>query len=75
MLSLYKKSYAGLSPQVWTLALVMLINRTGAMLLPFLTIVMTEGRGFSLKEAGLSTIADAFRPANQAAIVIYTKCY
>ena len=132
MLSLYKNSYSGLSREVWILALVMLVNRTGAMLMPFLTIIMTEGRGFSLKEAGfmmsafglgsilgswlggkltdrigfyavqtwslvltsvifaslafinslilltlgmfvLSAVADSFRPANHAAIVIYSK--
>ncbi len=132
LLNLYKNSYSGLSREVWILALVMLVNRTGAMLMPFLTIIMTEGRGFSLKEAGfmmsafglgsilgswlggkltdrigfyavqtwslvltsamfaslafansliiltlgmfaLSAIADSFRPANQAAIVIYSK--
>ncbi len=131
MLKLYKSAYSGLSSEVWILALVMLVNRTGAMLMPFLSIIMTEGRGFSLAQAGylmsafglgsilgswlggkltdslgfyrvqlwslmltgimflllasasgfitmllgiftLSLVADIFRPANQAAIVLYS---
>ena len=48
----YLSSYAGLSRPTWMLAAVMLINRTGAMVLPFLGIYMTSQLGFSLKEAG-----------------------
>ncbi len=132
LLRLYKESYAGLSREVWILALVMLVNRAGSMLMPFLTIIMTEGRGFTLQEAGyllsafglgsvagswlggkltdklgfypvqlwslvfsgimffvliwpnslitnllgifiLSVITDSFRPANHAAVIIYSK--
>jgi len=131
-MDIYRRAYSGLSPEVWILALVMLVNRTGAMLMPFLSIVMTEGRGFTLAQAGylmsafglgsilgswlggkltdslgfysvqlwsllltagmfllliaansfiinilvifaLSTIAESFRPANQAAIVSYSR--
>lgn len=35
------------------LALVMLVNRTGAMVLPFLGIYMTQALGFSIKEVGV----------------------
>ncbi len=35
------------------LALVMLVNRTGAMVLPFLSIYMTRSLGFTIKEAGV----------------------
>lgn len=35
------------------LALVMLVNRTGAMVLPFLGIYMTQALGFSIPEAGI----------------------
>jgi len=35
------------------LALVMLINRTGAMVLPFLSIYMTQALGFTITEAGV----------------------
>lgn len=131
-LQLYRNSYSNLSIEVWILALVMFINRAGAMVIPFLTIIMTEGRGFSLKEAGfmmssfglgsiigswmggkltdkignypimfwsliftgvmffvilplnnlialcvafffLSSVSDMFRPANQAALTLYSK--
>lgn len=48
----YLDAYRGLSQPVWILAIVMLINRTGAMVLPFLGIYMTSSLGFSLKEAG-----------------------
>ncbi len=35
------------------LALVMLINRTGAMVLPFLSIYMTQALNFTIKEVGV----------------------
>lgn len=50
---LYLDSYRGLSPATWMLALIILINRTGAMVLPFLGIYMTNALGFSLKETGI----------------------
>lgn len=52
-LRLYIDSYKGLSRAAWMLALVMLINRTGAMALPFLGIYMTQALGFSITEAGI----------------------
>lgn len=48
----YIDSYKGLSTATWMLAIVMLINRTGAMVLPFLGLYMTNELGFSMKEAG-----------------------
>ena len=48
----YLDSFRGLSTATWMLAVVMLINRTGAMVLPFLGIYLKEGLGFSLKETG-----------------------
>lgn len=50
---LYIDAYRGLSGAAWMLALVMLINRTGAMVLPFLSIYMTQALGFSIREAGM----------------------
>lgn len=50
---LYLNSYRGLSQPTWMLSLVMLINRMGAMVLPFLGLYMTEHLHFSLKETGL----------------------
>jgi predicted MFS family arabinose efflux permease len=50
--SLYKNAYSGLSRSTWLLSLVMLINRSGTMVLPFMTIYLT-GIGFSLFKAGI----------------------
>lgn len=129
---LFQNSYSGLSKDVWILTLILFINRSGAMVLPFLTILMTSSKGFSLQEAGfmmsafglgsivgaqiggrltdkvgpypimfwslflsglvfftllfveslagyclilflLSSIADAYRPANQASLAFYSR--
>ncbi len=56
-ISLYKKSFAGLSRPVWLLSLVMFINRSGTMVLPFLTIYLTSKLGFSLEQAGWAMTA------------------
>lgn len=50
---LYRDSFSGLRREVWYLSLVLLINRTGAMVIPFLTIYLTSQKGFSLIDAGL----------------------
>lgn len=49
--SLYKNAYSGLSPSTWWLALVMLINRSGTMVVPFMTIYMTQHIGVSISKA------------------------
>ncbi len=51
-LTIYLDSYRGLSRPAWMLALVIFINRSGAMVLPFLGIYMTQSLHFSMKEAG-----------------------
>lgn len=51
--TLYRQAYGGLSQEAWMLALVMFINRSGAMVLPFLSIYVTGPLGFSLEQAGL----------------------
>lgn len=50
---LYINSYKGLSPAAWLLALVMLINRAGSMVIPFLGIYMSSELGFSKTQIGL----------------------
>ena len=50
--SLYKNAYSGLSRSTWLLSLVMLVNRSGTMVLPFMTIYLT-GIGFTLFQAGI----------------------
>src|SRR3546814_10382384 len=52
-LRLYIDSYQGLSRPAWLLALVMLVNRTGAMVLPFLGLYMTQALDFSIREVGI----------------------
>jgi len=53
LLKLYTKSYSGLSKPAWVLAFVVLINRTGTMVLPFLSIYLREARGLTLEEVGI----------------------
>jgi predicted MFS family arabinose efflux permease len=53
MISLYRNAFGGLSQQVWLLALVMLINRSGGMVIAFLTLYLTQKLGFSIIDAGL----------------------
>jgi len=49
---LYLDAYKGLSTPAWMLALVMLINRSGAMVIPFLGVYMVNSLHFSLKDTG-----------------------
>ncbi|NBC09283.1 MAG: hypothetical protein GVY26_18990 [Bacteroidetes bacterium] len=51
-LQLYRDSFSGLSKEVWSLSGVMLINRAGTMVLPFLSVYLTQQLGFSLGQAG-----------------------
>ncbi len=50
---IYLESYSGISSASWMLALVMFINRCGAMVLPFLGIYMTRELGLSMEQAGM----------------------
>lgn len=47
----YRNAYAGLSRETWLLSLVMLINRSGTMVIPFMTLYLTES-GYSVADAG-----------------------
>lgn len=49
---LYLDAYRGLSTPAWMLALVMLINRSGAMVIPFLGVYMINHLKFSLEDTG-----------------------
>ncbi len=49
----YTNAYRGLKPAAWWLALVMLVNRMGTMVLPFMTLYMTEHMDVSIAKAGL----------------------
>jgi len=48
----YIESYQGLSREVWLLALLMFINRSGAMVIPFLSVYLTQKLDFSLEQTG-----------------------
>ena len=50
----YRNAYSGLSRETWLLSLIMLINRSGTMVVPFMTLYLTsEEMGFSVRQAGI----------------------
>jgi len=50
----YRNAYSGLSKHTWLLSLIMLINRSGTMVIPFMTLYLTSPKmGFSVGEAGI----------------------
>ncbi|NEM98694.1 MFS transporter [Pontibacter burrus] len=53
ILRLYSNAFGGLSRSAWMLSLIMFINRSGAMVIPFLGVYLTEALGFTMKEAGI----------------------
>ena len=52
MIETYAKAYRGLPRTVWILSLVMFINRCGTMVLPFLTLYLTQEKGIDIQVAG-----------------------
>ncbi|MEI7472238.1 MAG: MFS transporter [Chitinophagaceae bacterium] len=50
-ITLYKNAYNGLTRRIWLLSVVMLINRAGTMVLPFMTLYCKK-IGYSTQEAG-----------------------
>lgn len=53
-ISLYRQAYSGLSKETWLLSVVMLINRSGTMVVPFMTIYLTSpAMGYSISKAGM----------------------
>lgn len=48
----YRNAYAGLSKETWLLSLIMLINRSGTMVVPFMALYLTE-MGYSVGESGI----------------------
>lgn len=53
LISIYTSSFKGLSKESWMLALVMLINRSGSMVLPFLGVYMISYLHFSIENSGI----------------------
>ena len=52
-INIYRQSFRGLPKEVWLLSLVMFINRSGTMVLPFLTLYLTQKLHFSIADAGI----------------------
>jgi len=50
---IYVDSFKGLSAESWMLSIVMLINRSGSMVLPFLGVYMNVKLGFSIETVGI----------------------
>jgi predicted MFS family arabinose efflux permease len=49
----YREAYSGLSRSTWLLSLIMLINRSGTMVVPFMTLYLTSSEmGYSVGQAG-----------------------
>ena len=48
----YKDSFRGLSKEVWWLALITFINRAGTMVLPFLSLYLTQDLNLTLSQVG-----------------------
>jgi len=51
-IQLYKKAYSGLSRNSWYLCLVMFINRSGTMVIPFMAIYCNKVLHFSVQQSG-----------------------
>lgn len=50
----YRNAYSGLSRSTWLLSLVMLINRSGTMVVPFMTLYLTSPEmGYTVGQAGV----------------------
>jgi predicted MFS family arabinose efflux permease len=54
----YLESFKGLSPEVWWLALITFFNRSGTMVIPFLSLYLTDNLKFSFTD--VSWIMSAF---------------
>ncbi|MBS1921612.1 MAG: MFS transporter [Bacteroidetes bacterium] len=52
-LLLYRNAYSGLSRAIWWQALVMFVNRSGTMVIPFMTVYLTYHLHYTIAQAGL----------------------
>lgn len=53
IIQLYRNSFSGLNTNSWLLALVQLVNRAGTMVVPFMSMYMTQHIGVSITRAGI----------------------
>jgi predicted MFS family arabinose efflux permease len=49
----YKNAYSGFSTSTWWLCFVMFVNRCGTMVVPFMTLYLTQYHHYSISKAGL----------------------
>jgi MFS family permease len=49
---LYRDAFSGLPRDIWLLAVVSLVNRSGTMVMPFIALYLIVERGFATQEAG-----------------------
>jgi predicted MFS family arabinose efflux permease len=52
LVQLYRNAYSGLSKETWFLSLVILINRSGTMVVPFMTMYATQKLHYTILQAG-----------------------
>ncbi len=52
-IQLYRNAYLGLPKSVWLLSGVMFVNRSGTMVLPFLSLYLTQKLHYSVADAGI----------------------
>ncbi|MEZ4904816.1 MAG: MFS transporter [Spirosomataceae bacterium] len=50
---LYKVAYGDIPREIWLLAIVIFINRAGTMVIPFMTVYLTQSLHYSLANAGI----------------------
>lgn len=51
---IYRNAYSGLSRETWLLSMIMLINRMGTMVVPFMMLYLTSNKmGYTVGEAGI----------------------
>jgi predicted MFS family arabinose efflux permease len=50
----YRNAYSGLSKETWLLSFIMLVNRSGTMVIPFMTLYLTRPEmGYTVGQAGI----------------------
>ena len=53
VVEVYKGAFTGLSPATWWLSLVMLINRSGTMVIPFMTLYLVQTKNYPIGKTGM----------------------
>ena len=53
VLNLYRSAFSGLTKENWWLSITLLVNRSGTMVVPFLTLYLTESHHYTIAQAGL----------------------